>query len=116
MVLTERIINGFYFEFGLHNEDTILIGAFVTPTKPNVGSNLVSNQQLRLEALRRMFQKLSELPEYDIRGFGEAEEVKPQGNNFLATAFRGGISRRDNSQITMDEVVKLISENLTSSI
>jgi hypothetical protein len=114
LVLTERIINGFYFEFGLHDENTILIGAFVTPTKPNIGSSLLGNQELRLEALKRMFQRLNELREYSVKGFRKPEEVKAQGSGFLATAFRGGISRKDGSRITTDEVVRLIAENLSS--
>jgi hypothetical protein len=109
--LIEKIIGDFYFEFAQYNDTTILACGFVSPSKPNITTNPVQNERSRIEALQNMFRKLSVLPAYAVR-LENPEPIKAQGSDFLVTALRVTVSKRDNSRITVEEVAKLIDENL----
>lgn len=114
MLPIEKTINGYYFEFGEQDGATILVEAFVTSTKPNATGNQLTNEKARIEALQNMFRNLSGLPGY-IVFCGDPGKVMAHGTDFLATAVRGAVSRRDRSRITVEEVMGLVGNNLTPS-
>ena len=111
MPIEEKTINDYYFEFDEQDYTTILVVAFVTSAKPDAKTKPTADEKDRIEVLESMFHDLSELPRYVVY-FGNPGPVKAQGTDFLATAIRGAISRRDRSRPTFEEVIDLIANNL----
>jgi hypothetical protein len=115
--LIERVINGFYFEIGEAAPGVVRIAAFVTATKPNLMSNPVPNEPVRIRALQEMFRRLSEMKEYVVGMVdGRPIDLKAQGVVVLVTGIRADISRKDVTQITIEEVVSLIEKSLVQPV
>jgi phosphatidylglycerophosphatase A len=111
--LNEKVTNGFYFEIGEVAHGVIRIAAFVTPEKPNLMSNPVPNEPARIRALQEMFRKLRELKDYNVVMVDDAPVLlKAQGVVVQVTGIRANISRKDRSEIVVDEVAGIIEKNL----
>jgi hypothetical protein len=115
--LIERVINGFYFEIGEAAPGMIRIAAFVTATKPNLTSNPVPNEPVRIRALQEMFRRLSKLKEYAVGMVDRRPiDLKAQGADVLVTGIRADISRKDVTQITIKDIVSLIEKSLVQPV
>jgi hypothetical protein len=112
--LVEKAVNEYYFEFAEQEGATILVSAFVTPSKPTASSEPMANEQERIQALQNMFQKLSGIPDYVVY-FGNPEGMRAQGTAVLVSGIRGAISRKSRARITIEEVEDLIGKNLVPS-
>ena len=114
MPVAEKTIGDYYFEFDEQDYTTILVVAFVTSRKPDAKTEPTAHEKERIQILENMFHNLSELPRYVVY-FGGPGPVRAQGTDFLATAIRGAISRKDRSRPTLEEVIDLIGNNLKPS-
>jgi len=113
--LTEKIINGFYFEIARIGKDQIRIAAFVTPGKPNIMSNPVPNERTRIQALQGMFSRLRNLSDYKIAIIDKKPTLlKAQEVMVQVAGIRADIRRKDRSEISDEEIEGLIEENLSA--
>jgi hypothetical protein len=107
--LDERIIDGYYFEMKELAPGIIRVAGFETATKPNLTSNPVDPS--RIERLLQLFRHLSHLPQYEVE-FEQPAQLKAQGTDVLVRGIRANISKKDMSNVTIDEIRRLIEENL----
>lgn len=109
----ERIIKDFYFEFWQEEEQHMTITGFSSLTKPNLGTNPIPNEQARVDALVTMFERLERIQDYRV-SHRTPEEIRAQGSIIRLRGVMGVISRSDGAGITLQEVMKLVEENLTT--
>ena len=116
MPLIEKVIGGFYFEIGEIPRTSIFrVAAFVTATKPSITSNPVANEAARVRTLNVMFDRLGRLRDYKVE-VEAADLLTAQSSSIRVNGIRANVSRKDGSRLTLEDVVRLVEQDLVPPI
>ncbi len=111
--LEDKIIRGYYFEFKELAPGILRVAAFETSSKPSPMSNPVDPS--RIDILLRLFGNMGHLKDYKVE-YEPPSLLKAQGTEVLVRGIRANVSKRGLSPVPVNEIQKLIDENLANLV